>query len=97
MNTAYEFLKMYIPIKNALKTRENDSFLILSNRENNVYYLNSTARDIWEVIDGNKNISQICANLLKEYNVSREVFEKDLITFIRDMQWKKLLRLKKGG
>ena len=97
MNTAYEFIKGYIPIKNALKTRENDSFLIISNQESNVYYLNGTAREIWDNIDGNKSIDDICSYLLSEYDVSREILERDLIVFVRDMQWKKLLRLKKGG
>ena len=97
MNTAYEFINKYIPIKHALKARENGSFLILSNKESNVYYLNGTAREIWENIDGNKNINEICGYLSGEYDVSREVLERDLIDFIRDMQWKKLLRLKKGA
>ena len=97
MNTPYEFIKGYIPIKNALKTRENDSFLIIANRESNVYYLNGTGREIWESIDGSKSINEICECLLGEYDVSREVLESDLTSFVRDMQWKKLLRLKKGG
>ncbi|MBQ7196152.1 MAG: PqqD family protein [Synergistaceae bacterium] len=97
MNTPYEFIKGYIPIKNALKTRENDSFLIVANRESNVYYLNGTGREIWENIDGSKSINEICECLLSEYDVSREVLERDLTSFVRDMQWKKLLRLKKGG
>ena len=97
MNTPYEFIKGYIPIKNALKTRENDSFLIVANQESNVYYLNGTGREICENIDGSKSINEICECLLSEYDVSREVLERDLTSFVRDMQWKKLLRLKKGG
>lgn len=96
MNTAYEFINKHIPVKNALKARTDDLFLILSNHESNVYYLNGTAREIWEIIDGNKNIKEICEYLSGEYDVSHEILESDLVNFVRDMQWKKLLRLKKG-
>lgn len=97
MNTAYNFLKDYIPIRNAVKTREDGEFLVALNNSSEIYYLNGMARDIWELIDGTLNIGGLCSKILDEYNVGREVLEDDIVNFIRDLQWKKLIRIKTGG
>ncbi len=97
MNTAYNFLRGYIPVLNALKTREDGDFLIAANRNGDIYYLNGTAREMWGMLDGNMSIEGLCAKILGEYEVDREILEGDIVNFIRDLQWKKLIRLKTGG
>ena len=97
MNTAYIFLKGYIPVRNAVKTRNDGEFLIASNRNSEIYYLNGTAREMWNILDGNMTVEGLCAEILSEYEVGRETLECDIVSFIRDMQWKKLIRLKKGA
>ena len=97
MTAAYDFLKDYIPVHSALKTRNEGEFLIASNRNSEIYYLNGTAREMWNILDGNMTIEGLCAEILGEYEVDRETLERDIVSFIRDMQWKKLIRLKKGA
>lgn len=97
MNTAYNFLRSYVPIRNALKTRLDREFMIASSHEHEIYYLNWTAREIWSKFDGKTNIESLCAEFMNEYNVKQEIIEKDIVSFIRDLQWKKLIRLKTGG
>ncbi len=97
MNTAYDFLKGYIPVRSAVKTRNDGEFLIASNRNSEIYYLNGTAQEMWGMLDGNMTVEGLCAEILGEYEVDRETLERDIVSFIRDMQWKKLIRLKKGA
>ena len=58
MNTAYKFLKSYIPVRNALKTREDGNFLVASSRTNEIYYLNGMAKDMWSMLDGITSIEE---------------------------------------
>ena len=97
MNTAYNFLRDYIPLRNAVKTREDGDFLVAVNRSNELYYLNGTAREMWELLDGATTIEGLCAKIMGEYEVDRETIEDDIVNFIRDLQWKKLVRIKTGG
>mgnify|MGYP006988887045 CR=1 FL=1 len=64
MNAAYNMLKNFIPVRNALKVREDGNFLIAANNEKEIFYLNSTARDFWEFIDGNISVDSICEKFL---------------------------------
>ena len=97
MNTAYTFIKNYIPLRNELKSRTDGDFLIISNRNGEIYYLNGSARDMWLLLDGSISIDELCGKILGEYKVDREQLENDIVNFIRDLQWKKLLRLRTGG
>ena len=97
MNTAYNFLRDYVPIHNAVKTREDGDFLVAINRNNEIYYLNGMAREMWNILDGTISIEGLCAKIMSEYEVERENLEGDIVNFIRDLQWKKLVRIKTGG
>lgn len=97
MNVAYNMLKDYIPVRNALKTRANDELMIASNHNNEIYYLNATAHEMWELIDGIISVDGLCSKILSEYEADRETIENDVVNFIRDLQWKKLIRLRIGG
>ena len=96
MNIAYEFLKNYVPIKSALKVRSNGDMLIAVNFNAELYYLNGMAQDIWSFIDNEISINGLKDKILSEYDAEPEVIENDLAEFIRDLQWKKLIRLKGG-
>ena len=94
MNEAYELLKGYIPVKSALKTRSEGDMLIASNMNSGLYYLNGMAGELWGMIDGTKSIEDMSRKVLSEYDADPEEVKRDMINFIRDMQWKKLIRLK---
>lgn len=59
MNKVYEMIKEYIPIKNALKEKKNGEFLILANKNSDIYYLNNMAKEIYLLINNKINISDI--------------------------------------
>ena len=96
MNSPYEQLKSYIPIKQALKIRPEGDMLIIANRNAEIYYLNGMAREIWGMLDGKISVEELCAKILSEYDAKPGEVEADIVSFIRDMQWKRLMRLKEG-
>ena len=96
MNDAYELLKGYVPVKSALKTRPEGDMLIAANNNAEIYYLNDMAGEIWGILDGTASIDRISRQILSEYDVQPDEVHADVVKFIRDMQWKRLIRLKKG-
>lgn len=89
----YNMLKDLVPKKKCLKEKENGDFLVVSSNELDIYYLNDTAREIYILIDGERDINTITKELISRYEVSLEVLSKDVVYFIRDLQWKRLINL----
>ena len=51
-----------------------------------VYTLDSVGADIWELIDGNRSLSDILDLLLGEYDVDAAVLSKDLDEFFGQLE-----------
>ena len=93
---SFELLKVLVPVKKSLKCRENDDFLIVTNRTQNIYYLNDTARYIYENCDGERTIGSIFEILCNEYNILEDQYaevKEDLVSMIRDFQWQQIIEL----
>lgn len=87
MNIVYEKMKTLVPFKTCIKERENTDFLIVSNENAEIIYLNETSKDFYALCDGKRNIKQILDELLAIYDVTKEELEQDIIGLIRDLQW----------
>lgn len=94
MNEVYTLIKEYIPIKDTLREKENGKFLILANKNSDIYYLNDMARVMYSLIDNKISIDDIYTKIKQEYEVNDNELKADIVDFIRDLQWKKLIRLK---
>jgi len=90
----YDLLKDKTPIKLSLKERNDGDFLIVSSNDLKIHYFNETAKDFYNMIDGNSNIDSIISKLLILYDVKKNIIIKDLISLIREMQWNELIALK---
>lgn len=86
-------IKELIPAKMHLKARADNEFLIVSTKDLNVYYLNETARDFYELIDGTTTINEIIKKLMQTYEIDYITLEKDVVHLVRDLQWKQLIVL----
>jgi hypothetical protein len=51
-----------------------------------IYTMNEVAGRIWELIDGEKSLSEIRDVIIDEFEVSPEVAEIDLIEFIKQLE-----------
>ncbi len=73
-------------------TRQIDKDMILmpiykTNKDiNEMYTLNETAADMWELIDGKKTVKDMCDDMSKKYDVARDKLEADVEEFIKDMK-----------
>ena len=92
----FSYLASYIPIRQELKFRIEGDIGITFNKQNfTLEYLNGTALDIFQMIDGKKTVSEIANKFMETTDVEKSVFEQDLIELLRDFQWKKLILLRK--
>jgi hypothetical protein len=51
-----------------------------------IYTLDEVAARIWELIDGQRRVSEIRDTIVEEYAVSPDVAEVDLIEFIQQLE-----------
>ena len=72
----------------AFVTKEADNELVLVPLSNNIVdmtkilTLNEVASTIIQKIDGKKTLKEICDFIFEEYDVEREVLEKEVIEFV---------------
>ncbi len=86
-------IKELVPARMHLKARTDSEFLIISTKDLNIYYLNETARDFYELIDGASTINEIINKLIQIYEIDYATLEKDVVHLVRDLQWKQLIVL----
>jgi len=51
-----------------------------------IYTMNDVASRIWELIDGKKNLKDIKEIIIREFEVSPEEAEKDIIDFSKQLE-----------
>ncbi|HWR05455.1 PqqD family protein [Sporomusa sp.] len=89
-------LKRLVPVRMHLKARVDNDFLIVSTKNLNIYYLNETARDFYDLVDGAITINEIVNKLMQVYEIDYATLEKDIVHLVRDLQWKELIVLTEG-
>lgn len=95
MKMIYKFLDDMVPHAKFLKKRNDGEFLLLSSTgAYDMIYLNECAKDFFLLIDGKLTISDIKDSLEKDYDVSRDILNKDIHHLVRDLQWKGVVVLK---
>ena len=90
----YHFFKDLIPEQSVWKTRHNSNFLLVTNHKFQFFVLNPVMRDIFLNANGERTIDQIVEILQSKYDVSLSVLKKDIVHAIRDLQWKKVIKLR---
>lgn len=93
----FEKFQDYIPLKDCIKERENEDFLIVMGESLELQYLNETAKFIYSNFDGKNTVLDIYNLLLKEYEIEEDMkddVKRDIVNTIRDFQWQKIAKLK---
>ena len=74
-----------------------DEFLIIpiasgvGDMEDELYSLNDCGKAIWEKLDGTKDLNQVTADLIEEYEVSQEEIETDVLSFVSELLKRNIL------
>jgi hypothetical protein len=58
----------------------------IAHEVDSIYTLNEVGGRIWDLIDGEKNLSDIKEVIVQEFEVSAEEAETDLVEFLRKLE-----------
>lgn len=58
----------------------------------NIYNLNEIGTKIWEYIDGERDVMEICRLITDEYDAPTDVVMNDMVEFINDLDGIKFLQ-----
>jgi hypothetical protein len=65
--------------------------VIMSIEQNKFYGIDKIGTCIWKLLDTPKNVENIIDEMLKQYNVTREVCETDILSFLNKMAHQNML------
>ena len=68
-----------------------DETVILDLASGTYFGLDPVGARMWQLIEEGNTLSKVCDVLLEEYDVSREVLERDALALARDLAEKKLI------
>lgn len=93
MPIIYDDLKKLYPYPVYRKKRKEQALDVVMNDKLEISYLNDTSVRFLDLCSGKKTISEIYGLMLEEYDVDPETLRNDIINLLRDLQWKKIIRL----
>ncbi len=75
----------------AIKTKVIGDKLYLYTEEGELHFLNLVAREIYDLICQGLTTEEIIENLSRKYNISKKKTEADVLSFLKEMEEKKLI------
>ena len=83
--------KVYTKSDSIVFRKIADEFILVPIRQNvgdleSIYTLNETGARIWELIDGKNKVKEIKEKLIKEFEVTPEEAEKDIIEHLMQLE-----------
>ena len=93
MNLIWDWIKDKRPVDISLKKRMEGDVAVIYGKSLEICYLNKVGSQIVQYSDGKKTLSEISVKLLDIYEVDEKILQNDIVELIRDMQWKRLIKL----
>lgn len=82
-----DLMNKKIKIEKKLDVTELDGEKVMIDFDSGKYFMiKGSGNDIWDMMEDNMDINTIVENLLKEYDVDREVCQESVITFVNQMK-----------
>ncbi len=75
----------------AMARQVGDETVILDLASGNYFGLDAVGARIWQLIGEGQNLESVCQILLAEYDVSRDVAERDLLSLMEELKSRGLL------
>lgn len=89
----WEWIKNRKPVNISIKSRMEGNVMVVYGKTLEISYLNKVGSRILQLSDGNNTIEDICNKLLQIYAVEKNELQADIVDLIRELQWKRLVRL----
>ena len=93
MNLIWDWVKNKRPVDISLKKRIEGDVVVIYGKTLEICYLNKVGSQILQYSDGEKTLSEIADRFLNIYDVDENILQNDIVELIRDMQWKRLVKL----
>ena len=77
-----------------VKTFEGEA-IVLNPKEGSFYKLNEVGTVIFQNANGKTSVKKIVEKICKEFDVKKDKAEKDTLKFVKDLEKKKFIKLKK--
>lgn len=77
----------------AMARQVGDETVILDLASGNYFGLDAVGARIWQLIGEGRTLDQVCEVVVAEYDVSRDVAERDLLSLVEELQGRGLLHL----
>jgi len=77
----------------SLKKRKEGNVVIVYGKNLEICYLNKVAGELLMMAKDNISIEEISNKLIAKYDVDEYTLHTDIIEIIRDLQWKRIIRL----
>ncbi len=89
----WDWLKNKKLIDISLKRRKEDNVVVVYGKNLEICYLNKVGGEILMYATSGITIEEISKKLLSKYEVYEKDLQNDMIEIIREMQWKRIVRL----
>ncbi|NWF76347.1 MAG: PqqD family protein [Nitrospirae bacterium] len=91
LNTGPNLDRLYTKDSSVVFRKVAEEFILVpikkrADEVDSIYTMNEVGSRIWELVDGEKSLSEIIDIILNEFEVSPEVAEKDIIEFINQLE-----------
>jgi len=70
-----------------------DKVMMMSVQQGNYYGLDTIGSRIWKLIEQPHSITAVCDTLLEEFEVDREICERDLLMFVQQLAKENLIKV----
>lgn len=81
------------PVDVSLKKRIEGTVTVAYSKRLEMCYLNKVAGKVLGLSDGVNTVEDIVRQLLTIYAVDEQELKSDVVDLVRDLQWKRLIRL----
>jgi hypothetical protein len=80
--------------RDRLLAQSLDDDIVMANVESGKYYgLALTGKRIWELLAQPRTVGDLCAQLLAEYDVARNICEQQTLSFLTELQREGLIQV----
>lgn len=92
----WDWIKNRRPVDISIKKRRDGNIMIIYGKQLEISYLNKTGSYILELSNGRNTVAEIANKLLEVYDVDALELQSDITDLIRELQWKRLIRLEEA-
>jgi len=92
--SVWDWIKNKKPVDISLKKRMEDQVLVIYGSTLEICYMNEIAEIVVEMSNGKYSIQDIVEKILLVYDIDEEELKNDILDLVRELQWKRLIRLR---